>query len=59
MILDAIQSAIFWLLLKIDSIVYTFIDWIYQIILMLANGDILGNTNLVDELMNRLYLIIA
>ncbi len=59
MILDAIQSAIFWLLLKIDSIVYTFIDWIYQIILMLANGDILGNTNLVDELMNRLYLIIG
>lgn len=58
-ILNGIQSAIFWLLLKIDSIVYTFIDWIYQIILMLADGDILGNTNIVDELINRLYLIIG
>ncbi len=58
-ILNAIQSAIFWLLLKIDAIVYTFIDWIYQIILMLANGDILGNTNLVDELINRLYIIVG
>lgn len=59
MILDAIQSAVFWLLLKIDAIVYTFIDWIYQIILMLANGDILGNTALVDELINRVYIIIG
>ena len=58
-ILDTIQNGIFWLLLKLDAIVYSFIDWIYQIILMLANGDILGNTNLVDELINRLYLIIG
>ena len=58
-ILNAIQSAIFWLLLKIDAIVYTFIDWIYQIILMLADGDLLSNSNLVDELVNRLYLIIG
>ena len=58
-ILDTIQSGIFWLLLKLDAIVYSFIDWIYQIILMLANGDILGNTNLVDELINRLYIIVG
>ena len=58
-ILDTIQSGIFWLLLKLDAIVYTFIDWIYQIILMLADGDLLSNSNLVDELVNRLYLIIG
>ena len=58
-ILDTIQGGIFWLLLKLDAIVYTFIDWIYQIILMLADGDLLSNSNLVDELVNRLYLIIG
>lgn len=58
-IVNAIQSAIFWLLLKIDAIIYTFIDWVYQIILMLANGNILSNTELVDELINRLYIIIG
>lgn len=58
-ILNAIQSGIFWLLLKIDAIVYTFIDWIYQVILMLANGNILNDTNLVDEVINRVYIIIG
>lgn len=47
------------ILLFIDSIIYSLISWVYQIILVLCRIDILGNTNAIDELINRLYIIIG
>lgn len=58
-IVEAIQSAIFWLLLTIDAIVYSFINWVYQVILLLAQGDIFRNSTVVDQLVNRIYIIIG
>lgn len=58
-ILNVIQTGIFWLLLKIDGIVYTFIDWVYQIILLLANGNILTNREFLNELINRMYIVVG
>ena len=47
------------ILLFMDSIIYSLISWVYQIILVLCQIDILGNTNAIDELINRLYIIIG
>lgn len=47
------------ILLFLDSIIYSLISWVYQIILVLCRIDILGNTNAIDELINRLYIIIG
>lgn len=58
-ILETIQNGIFWLLLKIDAIVYTFIDWIYQIILLLAKGNILQDNTIINEMINRLYVVVG
>ncbi len=57
--LNTIQTGIFWLLLQIDAIIYNFANWLYQIILMLANGNLLENDDLVGELLNRIYVIVG
>lgn len=59
-VIDAIQSFLFKFLLMIDAIVYSFINWAYQIILILAKGDFLSGSNgRIEELVNRVYVIIG
>lgn len=59
LISNVLMEGIYWLLLLIDGIVYTFIDWVYQIIMILAEGNILNNNDIVSQLVNRIYLIIG
>ncbi len=56
---DAIQSLLIKVLLVIDSIVYSFINWLYQIIMTLAGVNIFSNTDVVDRLVNRIYIVIG
>ena len=55
----AIWQAFSTILLFLDSIVYFLISWVYQIILLLCNVDILDNDFQVQALINRIYIIIG
>lgn len=54
-----IIQALISVLLFLDSIVYFLITWIYQIILLLCQSDILGNSVDIDALVQRVYTIIG
>ncbi len=56
---NALASFFTGILLFLDSIVYSLISWVYQIILVLCRVDILDNTFSVDALINRIYIIIG
>lgn len=47
------------LLLLFDSFVYSFVDWLYQIILILCNVNILENSQAVTDLIKRVYVILG
>lgn len=56
---DGIANLITGFLLFIDSVVYSLISWVYQIIMVLCNGNILNNNTEVMALMNRLYVVLG
>lgn len=57
--LDVIVDGVFWLFLTLDSFVYTFIDWIYRIILVLAEVDFFENSAILDRFIQRIYVILG
>lgn len=57
--MDTIVEFFTSILLFLDSIIYSLINWVYQIILVLCEIDILNNSYEIDALMNRLYVIIG
>ena len=56
---EAILNFFVGVLLFLDSIVYSLISWVYQIILVLCQVDILNNSFEIDALINRVYAIIG
>ncbi len=56
---ETIGKAIVSLLLLLDSFIYSLVDWTYQIILILANTNILQNTTTVSDLIKRMYVILG
>ena len=57
--IDNIVNVFVSILLFLDSIVYSLISWVYQIILVLCQVDILNNSFEIDALINRIYVIIG
>lgn len=57
--LEALQAFVFGMLLTIDAMVYSLISWVYQIILVLCNANILGNGFEMQNLVRRIYTIIG
>ena len=58
-IVDGIQSFLMWALLSLDALVYSLINWVYQIILVLSDANVLENTTVMDELVDRIYIILG
>lgn len=58
-IFEIIQEALLWICLMIDSAVYSFIGYVYQIILVLARINVFDDTSVIDGLVNRVYIIIG
>lgn len=58
-ILESIVSVIYGLLLSIDCIIYSFVSYIYQIFLVLAQGGSIIDDQFVRGLVNRIYIIIG
>lgn len=56
---EAILNFFIGVLLFLDAIVYSLINWVYQIILLLCQIDILDKTFEIDALINRIYVIIG
>lgn len=59
MIAEVLQEFLMGLLLGLDGIVYSFVNWIYQIILILANENIFGESYIMDNFINRVYTILG
>ncbi len=57
--LKAIGEVILNFFLFLDAIVYTLVNWVYQIILVLCNINILGNDLAVQDLVKRIYVILG
>lgn len=57
--LEALQAFVFGMLLTIDAMVYSLVSWVYQIILVLCNANILGNGFEMQNLVRRIYTIIG
>lgn len=57
--MENIIEAFTTVLLFLDSIVYFLISWVYQIILLLCQVDILNNSTEMDALVGRIYTIIS
>lgn len=57
--INIIKTALFWVLLMIDGMIYTLINWTYQIILNIADTNLLTNRDIVDNLVGRIYTIIG
>ena len=57
--LEMIQEALLWICLMIDSAVYSFIGYVYQIILVLARINVFDDTSVIDGLVNRVYVVIG
>lgn len=58
-ILDSIISVIYGILLTIDCIIYSFVSYVYQIFLVLAQGSKIIDDKFVGDLVNRIYIIIG
>ena len=56
---DTIVSFFFGVLLTLDALIYSLISWVYQIILVLCNADILSNNFEIDALVGRIYIILG
>lgn len=58
-IVNGIAGFFFHILLWLDSAIYSFISYIYNIFLLLAGGGSIFNNNQVSELVSRIYTIIG
>lgn len=58
-LLDGIISGLYWILLTFDCIIYSFVSYIYQIFLVLAQGSQIIDDKFVGDLVNRIFLIIG
>ncbi len=58
-ILETIATFFVGILLFIDALVYSLINWVYQIIMTLCNVDILNNSDEVTAFVGRVYIIIG
>ena len=58
-ILNGIVSFFYGMLLALDAIIYSFISYVYQIFLALAQGGDILNGEAVEGLVNRIYIIIG
>lgn len=56
---DTIGGFFIGVLLFLDAMIYSLIGWVYKIILVLCQIDILSNTYEIDALVNRIRLIIG
>ncbi len=56
---DGIKEAIISILLFLDAIVYSFVSYVYQIFLVLANGGNIIDNKVIEEFVQRLYLILG
>lgn len=58
-ILDGIVSFFYGILLTLDCIIYSFVSYVYQIFLVLAQGGKIIDDKFVGDLVNRIYIIIG
>jgi len=58
-ILDGIVSFFYGILLTLDCIIYSFVSYVYQIFLVLAQGSQIIDDKFVGDLVNRIYIIIG
>lgn len=58
-IVETVTSFLIGVLLFLDAMIYSLINWVYQIIMVLCNTNILENSFEVDELIKRIYIIIG
>lgn len=58
-ILDGIVSSFYGILLTLDCIIYSFVSYVYQIFLVLAQGGKLIDDKFIGDLVNRIYIIIG
>lgn len=58
-ILDGIISFFYGILLTLDCIIYSFVSYVYQIFLVLAQGGKIIDDKFVGDLVNRIYIIIG
>lgn len=56
---ESILSFFTGILLFLDAMVYSLISWVYQIILVLCNADILKDSFEIDQLVGRIYIILG
>lgn len=57
--IENISNFFIGILLFLDGIIYSLISWVYQIILVICQIDILDNSYEIDALVNRIYVIIG
>ena len=58
-VIDGIASFFYTILLWLNCIIYSFISFVYQIFLVLANGGAIFDQTIIDGLVNRIYIIIG
>lgn len=58
-IIDSLLKLAAHFLLFLDATIYSLISWVYQIILVLCNINILGNDLAVQDLVRRIYVILG
>ena len=56
---EMLYEFVMGIFLTIDGIVYTFINWIYQIILIIADQNIFGDSAIMENFVGRIYTIIG
>lgn len=57
--INNVLSLINWIFIMIDSMVYSFVSYVYQIFLALAQGVSLFDNTFVEELVGRIYIILG
>ena len=58
-LLDGIVSFFYGILLSIDCIIYSFVSYVYQIFLVLAQGGEIIDAKFIGDLINRIYIILG
>jgi len=57
--IDGIVSFFYGILLSIDCIIYSFVSYVYQIFLVLAQGADIFDDKIINGFVNRLYIILG
>ncbi|MBE6154488.1 MAG: hypothetical protein E7163_02805 [Firmicutes bacterium] len=57
--IDGIVSFFYGILLTIDCIIYSFVSYVYQIFLVLAQGGEIFDDKIINGFVNRLYIILG